>query len=89
MANTREDTLLDRPGIGAVPQHLQIVIGFQKENVDVSQRGLYVGGDVAEVSRERNPDALAVEDEAAGIGGIVGNGEGQISRSPTQNLWPA
>ena len=77
MANAGEHALLDRPGIRAVAEHLEVVVGFQQQNVDALEGSLDVGRHVAQVGSQRHADALGLEDEAAGIGGIVGNGEGR------------
>ena len=78
MADAGEDTLLDGPGVGAVAEHLEIVVGFEQEDVDGFEGGLDVGRDVAEVGGDGHADGLGagVEDEAAGVGGVVGDGEG-------------
>ena len=49
MANTGENALLDRPGIRAVAEHLQVMVGFHVEQVEVAQGGLDVGGNIAKV----------------------------------------
>ena len=52
------------------------MVGFEEEDVDALEGGLDVGGHVAEVSGEGHADAVGGEDEAAGVGCVVGNGEG-------------
>ena len=79
MAYAGEDTLLDGPGVRAVAEHLEVVVGLEQEDVDGFEGGLDVGRDVAEVGGDRHADGLGtgVEDEAAGVGGVVGDGEGR------------
>ena len=79
VADAGEDALLDRPGVGAVAEHLEVVVGFEQEDVDALEGGLDVGRHVAEVGGDGHADGLGagLEDEAAGVGGVVGDGEGR------------
>ena len=79
VADAGEDALLDRPGVGAVAEHLEVVVGFEQQDVDALEGGLDVGGHVAEVGGDGHADGFGVglEDEAAGVGGVVGDGEGR------------
>ncbi len=76
VTDSREHPLLDRPRIRPVAKHLQIVVGFKQQNVDALQRRLDVGGHVAEIRGQRHANTLRLEDEAAGIGGIVRDSKG-------------
>ena len=76
VAYAGEDALLDGPGVGAVAEHLEVVIGLEEEDIDPLEGGLDVGGHVAEIGGKGHADALGREDEAAGVGGVVGDGEG-------------
>src|SRR5215469_11157446 len=77
MADSREHTLLDAPWVWAVLEHLEIMIGFEKKNINALERSLHVGRHVAEVCCECHSHAFSGEDEAARIGGVVRNGEGR------------
>ena len=76
VADAGEDALLDGPGIGAVAKHFKVVVGFEEEDVDALEGGFDVGRHVAEVGGDGHADAFGGEDEAAGVGGVVGDGEG-------------
>src|ERR1039458_7603553 len=79
VADAGEGALLDRPGVGAVLEHLEVVVGFEQEHVDALEGPLDVGRHVPEVGGDGHADGLGTgrEDEAAGVGGVVGNGEGR------------
>ena len=78
VADAGENTLLNRPGVGTVAQHLEVVVGFDEQNIDLAESGLDVGRQVAEVGGDGHADGFStgVEDEATGIGGVVRDGEG-------------
>ena len=76
MADAGEDTLLDLPGIGAVAEHFEIVIGFDHEEIEVLELGFDVGWDVAEICGEGHADAFGLEDEADRVRGVMRDGEG-------------
>ena len=76
VAYAGEDALLDGPGVRAVAEHFEIVIGLEEEDVDALEGGFDVGGHVAQVGGDGHADAFGGKDEAAGVGGVVGDGEG-------------
>ncbi len=78
VADPGQDALLDGPRVGAILEHLEVVVGFEQEDVGAAEGGLDVGGHVAEISGNGHTDAFggAMDDEAAGVGGVVRDGEG-------------
>ena len=79
VADAGKHSLFNRPGIGSVAQHLEIVVGFEQEEIESLELGLDVGWDVAEVGGDPQAHALGAEDEPDRIGGVVGEGEGADS----------
>ena len=75
VSDAGKDALLDGPGVGAVAEHLQVMIGFEQEQVNLFQLGFDVGRDVAEVGCDSHAHALGLEDEADGVCGVMRNGE--------------
>ena len=76
MPHSRQDPLFDRPGVGAVAQHLEIVIRFQQQQIQGAELLPYVRRDVAEVGGKAQTDPLGGEDKAHGIGRVMRNCKG-------------
>ena len=76
MPGAAHDALLDVPGIGADLEHVEIVIGFEDQEIGFAQMVLHQFGQVAEVGDDGDLRAVRAKGEADGIGGIVRNGEG-------------
>src|ERR1700753_3547560 len=76
MADTGHNTLLDRPGIWAIAQHLDVMVRFEHENIAAAQLQADVGRHIAEVGGYAGRDPFGLEDKADRIDRIVRNGEG-------------
>ena len=68
-------TLFHRPGIRADLQHIEIVVGFEHQDLRTAQMELDGVGKVAKVGHEADFDTLRAETEAYGIDGVVRNRE--------------
>src|ERR1700759_2453578 len=44
-----EDSLLHRPGVGAVTEHFEVVVGLKQQKINPFELSFYVGRDVAEI----------------------------------------
>ena len=77
MAVLAENALLEagRP-VGVIPQHFQIVIGLEQQNLGVPQAVGGEPGDVAEVGEPANLRGGGVLHEADGVDGVVRHGKG-------------
>lgn len=67
--------LLYAPRIGAYLQHLQVVVRFQQQEMAALEVVLHGFRHVAEVSQQAKAVAFGLDNEAHGIGGVVGNGK--------------
>ena len=76
MAGTAENALLDDPGIGADLEHVEIVIGFEDQAIDVAQMDFDERRQVAEVGDDGQLGAVGAECECDRIGGVMRNSEG-------------
>src|SRR5580692_2270862 len=76
VAHAGKHTLLDRPWIGAIAQHFQVMVGLKQKQVEVPKLLLYIGRNVAQVRGKSHADAFRTENEADRIGGIVRDCEG-------------
>jgi len=76
MPGAAHHALLDVPGIRADLKHVEIVIGFEDEEVGVAEMVFHQLGKIAEVGDDGDFHAPGAEGEADGIGGIVGNRKG-------------
>lgn len=77
VAETTHDALLEGPGIAAIAEHFEIVVGFEHGAIGGIQLLFDVFRKVAEVGDQDDAHALSAEREGDGIGGIMGNGEGR------------
>ena len=76
VAHPREHSLLYRPRIGPVAQHLQVMIRLQQQQVHTFELSLYVGRNIAQVGGKGYPHAFRLENKTHRVSGVVGNGEG-------------
>src|SRR5208337_85258 len=76
MAYARKYPLLHRPGVGPIPQHLQVVVGFEQQQVKALELGSDVWRNVAEIGCYCHPHPFSPEDKAHRVGGIMRDGEG-------------
>ena len=76
MAFFAGDTFFQKPGVGAIDEHLGVVVAFQYEAVGFADGVFHVSGDDAKVCGEYEGFAFAVEGVADGVGGVVGDGKG-------------
>ena len=65
------DPFFQRPGIGAVPKHFFIVIGFQKQCVTLIQMTGYIIAGAANVGENTYMPVFIFNPEGAGFGGIM------------------
>src|SRR6266852_7391485 len=75
VANPAHDPLLDHPGIGAVTQHFQIMVGLNHQTITGTEVLFYIGRHVTQVSDDSNLYAGCLEGKAAWVSRIVGNGK--------------
>ena len=75
MAVASHDALLDAPGIGTDFQHLEIMIGFEQQNLDAAEVNLDGIGHIPEIGCVADFDALRVKAEADGIYSVMRNGK--------------
>jgi hypothetical protein len=76
MTRAAEDALLDDPGIGADLKHIEIVIGFEDQAIDIAEMDFDEFGHVAEVGDDGELGTVGAEGECDRVGGVVRNGEG-------------
>src|ERR1700678_3657380 len=76
VTNARKYPLLDRPWIGSVPQHFQVVVGLQQQEVDAFELLFDVGRNVPQIGGQGQAHAFGAEDESDRVGGVMGDGEG-------------
>ena len=90
MADAGEDALLDRPGVGAVAEHLEVVVGFEQEDVDALEGGLDVGRHVAEVGGDGHADGFGWDSKTKPQGSAASWGmvKGVMEMSPMEKLVP-
>ena len=58
MADAGENALFDGPGVGAVTEHVEVVVGFDLEEIAAAEGLLDVGRHVAEVGGDGDADAF-------------------------------
>ena len=75
MPHAAHHALLDRPGIRADLQHVEVVIGFKQQQIGAPQMKLDGLGDVAQIGRHADTHALGFKAEADRIDGIVRDAE--------------
>jgi len=71
MANSGEHTLFDRPRIGAVPQHLEIVVGLEHDEVAAAELSLYVGRHVAQVGGDCEAHSFGGKNKTDRVCGVM------------------
>jgi hypothetical protein len=76
MTGAAEDALLDDPGIGADLEHVEIVIGFEDQAIDIAEMDFDEFGHVAEVGDDGELGAVGAEGEGDRVGGVMRNSEG-------------
>ena len=76
MTGAAEDALFDDPGIGADLEHVEIVIGFEDQAIDIAEMDFDEFGHVAEVGDNGQFCAVGAEGKSDRVGGVVRNGEG-------------
>ena len=69
-------SLLQRPGVGSVYQHIEVVIGFKNEKMAASQMLPHKPCRNAEICCDADSTAIHVDGESDRIDGIVGDIEG-------------
>src|SRR5258708_9901140 len=75
MTFSPHDALLHGPGVRTHLEHLQIVIGFEHQQIGAAQVEFYGIRHIAEVGDDADLDALRTETEADRIDGVVRDGE--------------
>jgi len=58
VTDARKYPLFHGPGVGAVAEHFEVVVGFEEEEVEGFELGFDVGGDVAEVGGDGEAEAF-------------------------------
>jgi hypothetical protein len=76
MTRAAEDALFDDPGIGADLEHVEVVIGFEDQAIDIAEMDFDELGHVAEVGDDGQFCAVGAEGKGDRVGGVVWNGEG-------------
>lgn len=77
MPEAAHHPLLDEPGVGPAAQKLDVVVGFEQQEVAAAELLLGERGEVAEVDGEADAHALGGEAEGYRLAGVVGHGEGE------------
>ena len=75
VAHAAHHPLLHRPRVRPHLQHVEIVVGFEQQQIRAPQMKLDGFGNVAEIGRHADAHALRFEAEAHRIDGIVRNAE--------------
>src|SRR5271166_6452000 len=75
MADAAHHALLDAPRIRPSPEQLEIMIGFDHQDVAPAQVVTNTVGHVSEIGADADLDAVAAKREADGIDSIVRDGE--------------
>ena len=70
------DAALERRRIGAQPQHIEVVIALQQKAVTALVVIRHRRRDAAQIRQNTQPPPRGLEDELAGLAGIVGNSKG-------------
>ena len=73
---TGEHSLLQRQRIGPLPEHLDIVVGFQDQGLALPQMVPDQLGDPAGIGTIPEADRTVTDDESDRIAGVVGHGKG-------------
>lgn len=85
VAVAAHDALFNAPGVGADLEHLEIVVGLEKENLDAPEVDFDGIRDVAKVCGDADFDAVCQESEADGVNGVMRNREaldGHVTEHP-------
>src|SRR5438552_19115869 len=69
------NSLLDRPGIRAAAQHIEIMIGLDNQQIAAAQVIANVKWEVPEIGGDADLDAFRAERESHGVGSIVRDAE--------------
>src|SRR5271166_3102221 len=75
VADSAHHALLHAPGIRPTTQHLEIVVGFDHQDMASPQVMAHAGRHVAKVGADTDLDAVARKREADGIDGNMWNSE--------------
>lgn len=83
VAVAREDALFHRPGaLGVVLKKGFVVVRFDHERVDATDRVEDLAGGIAKVGEDPKGGIGAGNDEAQGVGGVMRHGEGVDAEFP-------
>ena len=89
VAHPAEDAGLQGGRVAALPEHLHVVVGFQRQQVQVRAVVRHQGGGLAQVGDHRGLEAVPFDAEGHRVRGVVGRGEGQHPHPVPVAAWPA